>query len=148
MNSIVCSVCDNIGHYLEIDNPQTPSDDDESHEFPHAVLALKSPNVDLEGYYRYKSERLLKCPVCGAYYWYQRWAPGGSEDAMRTYIHESLRRLSLPEVRTLLSDTIERAREKARTDGGFYIGDYELVRLGADAELAGIRILECQCGRS
>ena len=38
MNVEVCSVCGEIGDYCEIDNPQTPSDDNDSQGFPQAVL--------------------------------------------------------------------------------------------------------------
>jgi hypothetical protein len=46
----------------------------------------------------YSDERILKCPQCHTYFYYRKWSPGGSEDAMRTYVHESLDKMKLLDV--------------------------------------------------
>jgi hypothetical protein len=140
LSGTACPTCSELGEYIEIENPQAPSDEEGSHDFPAAVAALRVPNASLERYYRYSSERLLKCPDCGAYFWYREWAPGGSEDVMRTYIHESVRRLSYLETHVELDDVRYQARQRIEERGGDRTGMDEIAVLGAEEELQALRV--------
>lgn len=134
-----CPVCANLGAYIEIDNPQEGSDVDEAQDFPPQVAHLQVPNEILERYYRYKSERLLKCTHCGTYYWYRKWAPGGSEDVMRTYIHESIRRLSFLEAHVELHHALYHSYQEAQERGGEYVDAYPAIQASIEGEMALLR---------
>ena len=58
-----CPTCSELGEYIEIENPQAASDEQEPRYFPAAVAALRVPNALLERYYRYTSERLPNVPI-------------------------------------------------------------------------------------
>ena len=133
----LCPICARLGEYLEIENAQESSDDtDVAEEFPDEMTQLQVPNEPLEHYYRYKNERLMKCPHCGRYYWYRLWAPGGSEDVLRTYIHESLRRLSYLEAHVELDDARYQAREQAQEYGGSYVQAHVAIANAVQEEMA------------
>jgi hypothetical protein len=138
-----CPICSRLGEYIEIDNPQDGADADESESFPPEVEHLQVPNEALERYYRYKSERLLKCAHCGTYYWYRTWAPGGSEDVMRTYIHESIRRLSFLEAHVKLHDALYQSCQTARERGGEDVAAYPAIQASIEGEMALLRV---RCG--
>jgi hypothetical protein len=142
-SNTACPVCATLDDYVEIDNAQEWSDTDEVQDFPPQVKHLQVPNEILEHYYRYKSERLLKCTHCGTYYWYRKWAPGGSEDVMRTYIHESICRLSYLEAHVELHDALYHSYQTAQERGGEYVDAYPAVKAGIEAEMA---LLRAHCG--
>lgn len=128
-----CEACGEIGAYVEIANAQEPAADEPSQSFPPAAERLAAPNPRLEDHYRYASERLLKCPACGAYYWYSRWAPGGSDDVLHSTIHESLRRLSDSEAREALEAARREADRWAAERG--WVATAAETRLGVEEEL-------------
>lgn len=138
----VCGVCSKLGDYIEIENAQDPSDLDIAEWFPPETEHLRVPNESLERHYQYKNERLLKCFECGTFYWYRTWAPGGSEDVLRTYIHESIRRLSFLEAHVELQDAQYQAYRAAEEVGGGYWDEYGATRAGAQEE---IRLLRPRC---
>ncbi len=141
---IACSVCASLGEIIEIENAQDPSDTDVAQGFPDEVEQLRVPNPDLERYYRYRNERLLKCDACGTYYWYRTWAPGGSEDVLRTYIHESVRRLSFLEAYLELDDARYQASERAREHGSIYEAELQAAEQGVGAEMVLLRARYCE----
>ena len=130
-----CDLCDAIGTYLEIENPQEPSPEEASQSLPTAVERLMAPNERLAAHYRYRSERLLKCPQCGAYYLYRQWAPGGSEDVMHTYIHESVSRLSALQARVELDVAHHQAGREAEERGAGWVEAAISTGLGVQQEL-------------
>jgi hypothetical protein len=134
-----CPVCSRVGEYVEIDNAQDPSDTDVVERFPPEAEELQVPNEPLAEYYRYVSKRLLKCVRCGTYYWYRQWAPGGSEDVLHTYIHESLRRIGFLEAHVELHDARFQAYTRAQEYGGVYVDESEATRRGVEAEMALLR---------
>jgi len=134
-----CPTCAGLGETIEIENAQDPAEGEEAEGFPPEADALQAPNEALEQTYRYGNERLLKCPDCGTYYGYRKWAPGGSEDVQHTYIHEAIRRLGFLEAHVELRDVLYQAHRRAREYGGSYQAAYELARRGVEAELSLLR---------
>jgi len=139
-----CPICAALGEFIEIENAQDPDEGAASEVFPVEAQALQAPNEPLAQVYRFGNERLLKCPHCGTYYWYRQWAPGGSEDVLHTYIHESLRRLSFLEAHVELHDALYQSHRRAQEYGGTYAAEYESARLGVDAERALLRARHVQ----
>lgn len=134
-----CPVCAQLDAFIEIENAQSPSDTDIAQAFPDEVEQLRAPNPDLERYYRYGNERLLKCEACGTYYWYRTRAPGGSEDVLHTYIHESVRRLSFLEAYVELEDALYQAAERVRENGSVYEEEHQAAGRGVEAEMPFLR---------
>jgi hypothetical protein len=135
-----CPICAVIGDYVEIENAQDPSDTDVPQRFPRQTEQLHVPNEPLTSYYQYSNERLEKCPHCGTYFWYREWAPGGSEDVLRTYIHESLRRLTFLEAHVELDDALYQDYQRAQERGGSYVAEYERTREGVQEEMAHLQV--------
>jgi hypothetical protein len=129
-----CPICTGLGEFIEIENAQDPAEGDVAESFPPEAQELRAPNESLAQVYRFSNERLQKCPRCGTYYWYRQWAPGGSEDVMHTYIHESIRRLGFLEAHVELHDALYQAYRRAQEYGGGYAAEYESVKLGVEAE--------------
>lgn len=134
-----CAICARLGEFVEIENAQDPADGEEAEVFPPEAQALRVPNEPLEHYYRFKDERLLKCPHCGTYYGYRQWAPGGSEDVLHTYIHESIRRLGFLEAHVELQDALYQAYRRAQEYPGIYGTEYASVQRGVEVEMALLR---------
>jgi hypothetical protein len=53
----------------------------------------------------------MQCDTCRAYYWYRRWTPGGSDDAMKSVTYESISRIGLLDVYIELTEALEVSRE-------------------------------------
>ena len=134
-----CAICAAIGAYVEMAHAQDPDLDDGGQSLPPEAQALQAPNEGLAAYYRYKNERLLKCPQCGAYYWARTWAPGGSDDVMHTTIHHSLRRLGPLETHVELHDALYQSTRHAKEMGAFYRETHEAIATGVEAEMALLR---------
>lgn len=134
-----CHLCAKIRDYTEIDNPQDQSEKEVFDDFADEVKELVSPNPGLYNHYRFRNEKLLKCPHCGTYYWYRRWAPGGSEDVMRTYIHESISRLGFLDVHQRLHTAAYESRKRAQEYGGQFLQDHDQAMAGIRDELALLR---------
>jgi hypothetical protein len=134
-----CPICGGLSAFVEIENAQNPDEGEAAEHLPPQVQALQAPNESLAHYYRFGNERLLKCPQCGTYYWYREWAPGGSEDVLHTYIHESVRRLGFLEAHVELRDALYQANRRAQEYGGGYVEGYESVRAGVYAEMGLLR---------
>jgi ribosomal protein L37AE/L43A len=66
---------------------ENPADEPASDRFPEQYERLITRTVKQEGQY---AESTLQCPECGRLYSYKRSLPGGSYDAMRTWIVERL----------------------------------------------------------
>ena len=130
-----CPTCSALGDFLEIENAQAPADWDTSQSFPPEVQSLQIPNESLAPYFGFGSERLLKCPDCGTYYWYRQWAPGGSEDVLHTYIHESVRRLSYLEAHVALHDALDQAHRRALEYGGVFATEIVVTALRDNPQL-------------
>lgn len=113
-----CPLCAPLGEEVEIENAQQLDDDEEYVSLPEAARRLVPPNPQLAFFFRYSRETILKCPACGDYFWYREWAPGGSEDVMRTYIHESVTRLSPFQAHVKLDMILEDAQGWRGSDGG------------------------------
>jgi hypothetical protein len=139
--TIPCAACGSLGDYLEIENPQERTEyDAEPGHFPPEVAELQPPSEALAQYFRFKNARLLKCFECGTFFWYREWAPGGSEDVMRTYIHESLQRLSLLEAYVELAEARYQAHRQAQEYGGSYEAEYDQLRDSVAAEMEHLRM--------
>ncbi len=140
--SDTCPLCLTVGEYIEIENAQDASEWDVAESFPQEADQFTIPNSCLEHYYRYKNQRLLRCSNCGTYYWYREWAPGGSEDVLKTYIHESMRRLSFLEAHVELHDAQYQAFTRAKEYGGSFEDEYEITRQGVQQEMD---LLKARC---
>lgn len=134
-----CPVCAVLGDSVEIENAQEPTELDTAEFFPEGVERLTIPNLRLEAHYRFRSERLLKCPVCLSYFRYRQWAPGGSEDVMRTYVHESITRLGALDVHKELHGALYQASRRADEYGGAFREEYAETAVGVQEELAALR---------
>ena len=134
-----CPICAAIGAYVEIEHAQDPGPDDVGEAFPPEAAALQAPNEGLADYYRYKNERLLKCPQCGATYWARTWAPGGSDDVLHTTIHHSLRRLGALETHVELHDALYQSSQRAQEMGAPYHEAHAAISAGVKAEMALLR---------
>ena len=70
---------------------ENPADESGMEKFPDDFDNLLAYEVikegTCEGYY---SEKILQCPKCGLLYGYSCFLPGGSYDAMRTWVVEKL----------------------------------------------------------
>ncbi len=130
-----CPICTNLDEYIEIENPQDPSESEESEDFAEPVKRLTIPNARLEQTYEFRNERLLKCPSCGTYYLYRTWAPGGSEDVMRTWIHESIRRLGFLAAHKELHSARYEAYQRSQEYGGSYEQRYQETAMGVQEEM-------------
>ncbi len=91
--SLDCPVCGVLADYIEIWNPQTWNEGATAQLFPEAVMHLVSVNAPPSQRLGERPEELLQCPRCGMSYLYRWWMPGGSDDVMHTYFHESIRRI-------------------------------------------------------
>lgn len=134
-----CHICARIADFVEIDNPQDPSEKEVFDDFAEEVKELVPPNPSLERYYQFQAERLLKCPSCGTYYLYRRWAPGGSEDVMRTYIHESVRRVGFLAAHKELHAAFYKSSQRAKEYGGHFQAIHDEIAGGVHAELMHLR---------
>jgi hypothetical protein len=92
-----CHLCADLQHGYEIENEQG----DDADRFPESFSALV---WRLSGLGSYGEDSLKQCPACLQYFYYRRWTPGGSDDAMRTYEHELIAPRSLPDVCAELED--------------------------------------------
>ena len=134
-----CALCAAIGPYAEVDNPQDPDAKEVFDDLPAEVHSLTVPNRWLERTFRYHPQRLLQCPRCGAYYWYRKWAPGGSDDAMHTAIHESVTRLTAREALDALAAEAAQSRERAEREPGLYRREAEAAARGLAVEVRRLR---------
>ena len=66
---------------------ENPADESSANEFPEAFHKLVSIQIKQK---EDESHYYLQCPDCGLVYEYQKSSPGGSYDAMRTWIVEKL----------------------------------------------------------
>jgi hypothetical protein len=130
-----CQLCAKIADFIEIDNPQDEAEKEVFDDFSDEVKELVIPNPGLERYYRFKNEQLRKCPYCGTYYRYRRWAPGGSEDVMRTYIHESITRLGFLKAHKELQAALYESSQRAQEYGHWYLKDHQEIAGGIQDEL-------------
>lgn len=134
-----CRICSQIADSVEIDNPQDPYEKEVFEDFAAEVYELIAPNPSLERTYQSESERLLKCPSCGTYYRYRRWAPGGSEDVMRTYIHESVSRVGFLAAHKELRAALYRSSQRAQEYGGHFEAYHDETARGVHDELRLLR---------
>ncbi len=134
-----CRICLEITDSVEIDNPQDQSEKDVFDDFADEVKQLVVPNPSLERFYQFESEKLRKCPFCGTYYQYRRWAPGGSEDVMRTYIHESITRIGFLTAHKELQAALYKSTQRAQEYGGQFLRDHDETARGVQHELQLLR---------
>jgi len=93
-----CSNCRILPDCMQISDN---SDD----QLPEAIGQLKHLE-DLQ--FPYTAEgSLMQCGNCNAYYWYQTSTPGGSEDAMKTTVYESIRKIGFAGVWLELTEARE-----------------------------------------
>jgi len=85
-------MCSSIGGGCGVENEWGSEKPD---KMPSAFYKLRLPNEKLKS--QDPDETLLQCPQCGVYYLYHRWSPGGSEDAMKTVVHELVKPASVLE---------------------------------------------------
>ena len=89
-----CKLCSELKESNHIENKADLTYSTHASFFPDSFYKLKSIlNEDSESYAD-NNAKLLKCPECNQYFLWEEWTPGGSDDAMTTYIHESLRRIN------------------------------------------------------
>ena len=89
-----CKLCYELKESNHIENKANLTDSTHASFFPDSFYKLKSIlNKDYESYAD-NNAKLLKCPECYQYFLWEELTPGGSDDAMTTYIHESLRRIN------------------------------------------------------
>jgi hypothetical protein len=93
-----CEDCKALPSHMEIS-------DDSGNEFPLGTKNLIHIS-DLELPYTCDGS-FMQCYKCNAYYWYRSFAPGGSEDAMRTVNYETLTKTGLLGVYMELTEAIE-----------------------------------------
>ena len=134
-----CRICAKIADFAEIDNPQDPSEKEVFDDFADEVKELVAPNPGLESFYQFESEKLLKCPFCGTYYRYRRWAPGGSEDVMKTYIHESITRIGFLAAHKELHAALYKSSQRAQEYGGQFLREHDETAKGVQHELQLLR---------
>jgi hypothetical protein len=108
-----CSICGTIPEYIEIENAQ---DEAKNNCFPPEVGRLVIPHEGLGRFYHYSENHLLKCPECAAFFWYECWRPGGSDDVFRTYIHESIKPVGAFAVYRELLSILMRAKPEFEPD--------------------------------
>jgi hypothetical protein len=130
MEKISCKFCSKFKEYYEIENLQ----DENRHFFPQEFENLIFPNSFLEEYYRYDSERLLKCKNCEIYYFYHNWSPGGSEDVFKTYIHESVNRITYLQAYKKLQVDLYRNYDYFKKFGGSYENNHKNLSKGIKLE--------------
>lgn len=118
-----CTICARIPGFLEI----------EDSVFPPEFTPLQRPNEWLKN--TYTNEYLLMCPWCGMYYLYRKWTPGGSEDAMRTYVYESITRLNLLDVWMKLEDDLFEVKQRAEKDPRWWAESFLLYQKGMAIEM-------------
>ncbi len=123
MNNNQCSICSKLQNIGEI------VDD----SFPPEFNQLKPVGNN------YSDEFVLKCPNCGEYFSYRKWTPGGSEDAMRTYVHESLDRINLLNVHMSLLSYLHKLRKYAERKPDLWDESYKAFSIAVYAELKILR---------
>jgi len=101
-----CPDCGPLGNVCEIENLQ---DEPGVQTLPEAAKKLRPPDELLERSPGSR-EKLLKCFTCGAWFEWSMRIPGGSEDVFRTWIMESLRRLTPTQARAALEAELKRAK--------------------------------------
>ena len=101
----ICSVFTDKGWETE-NTPDSPSKDRFPENFGQLNLYKDFNSFDFR--------RILLCPECGSYFLYTRTTPGGSYDAMKTYIVERLIPITAAEVHELIQkkeNSIQEIRE-------------------------------------
>lgn len=93
-----CKSCRSLPDHMEIS-------DDNSETFPDGVVNLQHLGAIKLPYTCDGS--FMQCYKCKFYYWYRSFAPGGSEDAMRTVNYETISKMGLLGVYMELKEALE-----------------------------------------
>jgi hypothetical protein len=134
MNKKSCTICKKLGEEFEVGYliPLPGEKGEDYKDLPKEFYKLKKIDPDLDPYLesKYEPMDLLICPKCGNYYHYRERTPGGSEDAMRTYVYQTVERINKKELKKLIKPIFKMIKDE------FWIKRYkkEIPKMKAAAE--------------
>ncbi len=104
----ICGMFKNDGWEIE-NTPENLYSDKFPDTFGYLTLYKDFNHIDIF--------QILLCPECGSFYLHTRSTPGGSYDAMKTYIVEKLRPLTPDEVEKYINNSEQSEKITGSTDG-------------------------------
>ncbi|MBT6068706.1 hypothetical protein HOG48_03045 [Candidatus Peregrinibacteria bacterium] len=116
MNKKSCTICKKLGEECEVGYliPLPGEKGEEYKDLPKEFYKLEKLDSDLEPYFKsqYEPMDLLICHKCDNYYHYRERTPGGSEDAMRTYVYQTVERIDKKELKKLLKSALKEIKRE------------------------------------
>lgn len=129
-----CANCGDLPEFLETECELNDPESKSGESFKAAVERLADPNASLKEYASGKDECLLTCPKCRGYFLYRQWIPGGSDDFGRSYLHQSLERMSHLAAYEWLDGACRDAREMVSKYGTSFQDKLDQISHGMDRE--------------